>query len=218
LAYHLKSLHFSITLQIKHQTYFLSLFAAWETARNVCRLRKFKKLNFVTTKWKGIFISFESVLRDIQKIQLLKYFWKDAVGRFQVIVLYGDIHGDQLTSIIIYTKCQSLCFLASHWTRAYHVKARISTVSWTTALSVIKPSSYKAKLWKFPVSFRFVFFDTNIIKYLLIWIFGKQYVLWSLDCQYFFRVRLGKHRQSRDHKTYCFPWSQSISVKCIDQL
>jgi hypothetical protein len=40
------------------------------------------------------------------------------------------------------------------------VKARISTVSWTTALSVIKPSSYKAKLWKFPVSFRFVFFDT----------------------------------------------------------
>jgi hypothetical protein len=31
LAYHLKSLHFRIILQIKYQTYFLSLFAAWET-------------------------------------------------------------------------------------------------------------------------------------------------------------------------------------------
>jgi hypothetical protein len=62
----------------------------------------------------------------------LKYFWKAAVGTFQVIVLYGDIHGEQLTSIIIYTytKCQSSCSLASHWTRAYHVKARNSTVSW----------------------------------------------------------------------------------------
>ena len=26
-------------------------------------------------------------------------------------------------------------------------------------------------------------------------------------------LRLGKHRQSRVHKTYCFPRSQSISVK-----
>ena len=32
---------------------------------------------------------------------------------------------------------------------------------------------------------------------------GKQYVLW---------LRLGKHRQSLVHKTYCFPRSQSISV------
>jgi hypothetical protein len=47
------------------------------------------------------------------RLQLeLKYFWKAAVGTFQVIVLYGDIHRDQLTSIIIYTytKCQSSLF------------------------------------------------------------------------------------------------------------
>ena len=41
---------------------------------------------------------------------------------------------------------------------------------------------------------------------------GKQYVLWTLDCRCFPRLRLGKHRQSLVHKTYCFPRSQSISV------
>ena len=56
LVYHLKSLHFSIILQMKHKTYFLSLFAAWET------YQKFKNLNIVLTKWKGILISFERVL------------------------------------------------------------------------------------------------------------------------------------------------------------
>ena len=41
---------------------------------------------------------------------------------------------------------------------------------------------------------------------------GKQYVLCTLDCRCFPRLRLGKHRQSRVYKTYCFPRSQSISV------
>ena len=41
---------------------------------------------------------------------------------------------------------------------------------------------------------------------------GKQCVLWTLDCRCFPRICLGKHRQSRVHKTYCFPRSQSISV------
>ena len=48
---------------------------------------------------------------------------------------------------------------------------------------------------KFALSFRF--FDSwYIIKYLLTETSGKQY------------------RQSRVHKTYCFPRSQSISVNC----
>ena len=65
---------------------------------------------------------------------------------------------------------------------------------------------------KFALSFRF--FDSwYIIKYLLTETSGKQYVLWTLDCRCFPRLRLGKHRQSRVHKTYCFPRSQSISVK-----
>ena len=59
------------------------------------------------------------------------------------------------------------------------------------------------------------FFDSwYIIKYLLTETSGKQYVLWTLDCRCFPRLRLGKHRQSRVHKTYCFPRSQSISVNC----
>ena len=45
---------------------------------------------------------------------------------------------------------------------------------------------------------------------------GKQYVLWTLDCRCFPRLRLGKHRQSLVHKTYCFPRSQSISVNYND--
>ena len=65
---------------------------------------------------------------------------------------------------------------------------------------------------KFALYFRF--FDSwYIIKYLLTETSGKQYVLWTLDCRCFPRLRLGKHRQSRVHKTYCFPRSQSISVK-----
>ena len=66
LVYHLKSLHFSIILQMKHKTYFLSLFAAWET------YQKFKNLNIVISKWKSIF-SFERVLCtvNIQKILFL---------------------------------------------------------------------------------------------------------------------------------------------------
>ena len=64
---------------------------------------------------------------------------------------------------------------------------------------------------KFALSFRF--FDSwYIIKYLLTETSGKQYVLWTLDCRCFPRLHLGKHRQSRVHKTYCFPRSQSISV------
>ena len=60
----------------------------------------------------------------------------------------------------------------------------------------------------------FFSFDTQyIIKYLLTETSGKQYVLWILDCRCFPRLRLGKHRQSLVHKTYCFPRSQSISVK-----
>ena len=59
----------------------------------------------------------------------------------------------------------------------------------------------------------FRFFDSwYIIKYLLTETSGQQYVLWTLDCRCFPRLRLGKHRQSRVHKTYCFPRSQSISV------
>ena len=52
---------------MKHKTYFLSLFAAWET------YQKFKNLNIVITKWKSIFISFEHVLCtvNIQKILFL---------------------------------------------------------------------------------------------------------------------------------------------------
>ena len=41
---------------------------------------------------------------------------------------------------------------------------------------------------------------------------ASQYVLCTLDCRCFPRLRLGKHRQSRVHKTYCFPPSQSISA------
>ena len=66
---------------------------------------------------------------------------------------------------------------------------------------------------KFALFFRF-FHSWYIIKYLLTETSGKQYVLWTLDCRCFPRLRLGKHRQSRVHKTYCFPRSQSISVKC----
>ena len=67
---------------------------------------------------------------------------------------------------------------------------------------------------KFALSFRF--FDSwYIIKYLLTETSGKQYVLWTLDCRCFPRLRLGKHRQSRVHKTYCFPRSQSISVNFV---
>ena len=60
----------------------------------------------------------------------------------------------------------------------------------------------------------FRFFDSwYIIKYLLTETSGKQYVLYTaLDCRCFPRLRLGKHRQSRVHKTYCFPRSQSKSV------
>ena len=48
---------------------------------------------------------------------------------------------------------------------------------------------------------------------------GKRYILWTLDGRLtfalFFRFfRLRKRRQSRVHKTYCFPRSQSISVNC----
>ena len=74
---------------------------------------------------------------------------------------------------------------------------------------------------KFPLFFRFFDF-WYIIKYLLTETSGKQYVLWTLDCRCFPRlIRLGKHRQSRvhDHKTYCFPRSQSIrsiSVNCYE--
>ena len=65
---------------------------------------------------------------------------------------------------------------------------------------------------KFALFFR-LFDSWYIIKYLLTETSGKQYVLWTLDCRCFPRLRLGKHRQSRVHKTYCFPPSQSISVK-----
>ena len=48
---------------------------------------------------------------------------------------------------------------------------------------------------KFALFFRF--FDSwYIIKYLLTETSGKQYVLWTLDCRCFPRLRLGKHRQS----------------------
>ena len=64
---------------------------------------------------------------------------------------------------------------------------------------------------KFALFFRF--FDSwYIIEYLLTETSGKQYVLWALDCRCFPRLRLGQHRQSRVHKAYCFPRSQSISV------
>ena len=67
---------------------------------------------------------------------------------------------------------------------------------------------------KFALYFRFI--DSwYIIKYLLTETSGKQYVLWTLDCRCFPRLRLGKHRQSRVHKAYCFPRSQSISVNCF---
>ena len=61
---------------------------------------------------------------------------------------------------------------------------------------------------KFALFFRF--FDSwFIIKYLLTETSGKQYVLWTVD------VRVHQHRQSRVHKTYCFPRSQSISVNYL---
>ena len=61
----------------------------------------------------------------------------------------------------------------------------------------------------------FFSFDIQyIIKYLLTETSRKQYVLWTLDCRCFPRLRLEKHRQSLVHKTYCFPRSQSISVNC----
>ena len=70
------------------------------------------------------------------------------------------------------------------------------------------------KLIKYFMYFRtefalfFRFFDSwHIIKYLLTETSGKQFVLWTLDCRCF-----DEHRQSRIHKTYCFPPSQSISV------
>ena len=44
---------------------------------------------------------------------------------------------------------------------------------------------------------------------------GKQCVLWTLDRRCFPRLRLGKHRRSRVHKTHCFPRSQSISDKYL---
>ena len=67
--------------------------------------------------------------------------------------------------------------------------------------------------FSYEVRFIFRFFDSwYIIKYLLTETSGKQYVLWTLDCRCFSRLRLGKHRQSWVHKTYCFPRSQSISV------
>ena len=40
---------------------------------------------------------------------------------------------------------------------------------------------------------------------LIDWDRGKQYVLWTRDCRCFHRQSRGKHRQSRVHKTYCFP-------------
>ena len=64
---------------------------------------------------------------------------------------------------------------------------------------------------KFALFFRF--FDSwYIIKYLLTEISGRQYVLWTLDSRCFPRLHLGKHRPSRVHKTYCFPWSLLRSV------
>ena len=59
---------------------------------------------------------------------------------------------------------------------------------------------------KFALFFRF--FDSwYIIKYLLTETSGKQYVLWTLDCRCFPRLRLGPQN--------ILFWSQSISVKCI---
>jgi hypothetical protein len=58
--------YFSIILQIKHWTYFLSVFADWET------YRKINILNLVITSSGYIIaISFERVLRNIQKNLLL---------------------------------------------------------------------------------------------------------------------------------------------------
>ena len=55
------------------------------------------------------------------------------------------------------------------------------------------------------------FFDSwFIIKYLLTETSGKQYVLLTVV-----DVRVYQHRQSRVHKTYCFPRSQSISVNYL---
>jgi hypothetical protein len=60
------------------------MFAAWET------YEKLNKLNIVTTEWKSIFISFERVLRNIQKILLLNRYmskyWASAVQLLFVLV------------------------------------------------------------------------------------------------------------------------------------
>ena len=77
---------------------------------------------------------------------------------------------------------------------------------------LIKSSIYKEEFMGVSC-FVFVFFYTwYIIKYLLTETFGKQYVLWTLDCQCFPRFRLGKHCPSPVHKTCCFPQSQSRIV------
>ena len=41
---------------------------------------------------------------------------------------------------------------------------------------------------------------------------GKQLVLFSLESRCFPRLRLGKHRDSRENKTNCFPRDQTLSV------
>ena len=48
MAYHLKSLHFCMILQIKHQTYFLRLFGVY---------KKCKNFNIVITKWNTVVCS-----------------------------------------------------------------------------------------------------------------------------------------------------------------
>ena len=49
-------------------------------------------------------------------------------------------------------------------------------------------------------------------KALNVWSRGKQLVLLSLDSRCFPRLRLGKHRDSRENKTNCFPRDQTLSV------
>ena len=56
----------------------------------------------------------------------------------------------------------------------------------------------------------------NITKHLISRPSGNQLVLFSLECWCFPRIRLGKHQDSRENKTNCFPRDLTLIYKCIE--
>ena len=52
----------------------------------------------------------------------------------------------------------------------------------------------------------------NITKHLMSDPSGNHLVLFSLESWCFPRLRLGKHQDSRENKTNCFPWDLTLSV------